>query len=195
MLHILFKLINKWYFHEKNSSCNRQVTVGKNSRFYPEAAVYNLQHRKDKIVIGENTHIRGELLIWPYGDGITIGNNSYIGKNTIIRAGKKIIIGNDVLISHNVTIIDSDSHEIDYVERAESFKRMTRDGHPTIKGNVTVASIVIDDNAWLSYNVCILKGVTIGKGAIIGAGSVVTKNVPPFTVYAGNPAKFIRSLY
>jgi acetyltransferase-like isoleucine patch superfamily enzyme len=194
MFHLLFKLINKWYFHEKISLCIRQVTIGKNSRFYPEAEVLNLQNRKDKIVIGENTHIRGELLIWPYGNGISIGNNSYVGKNTIIRAAEKIIIGSNVLISHNVMIIDSNSHEIDHIERAEGFKRLIKEGLPTEKGNVKNAPIIIEDYVWISYNVCILKGVTIGKGAIIGAGSVVTKNVPPFTLYAGNPAKFIRDI-
>jgi maltose O-acetyltransferase len=71
---------------------------------------------------------------------------------------------------------------------------MLIDGHPLSKGNVMVAPIIIEDHVWISYNVCILKGVTIGKGAIIGAGSVVTKDVPPFTVYAGNPAKFIRNI-
>jgi acetyltransferase-like isoleucine patch superfamily enzyme len=187
--------MKKWYLHEKTSSCLKQVTIGKNSQFYPESEVHNSQNRKDKIVIGENSHIRGELFVWPYGNGISIGNHSYIGKNTIIRAGEKITIGNNVLIAHNVTIIDSDSHELDYLERAEGFKQMVEEGHPLTRNNVLVAPIVIEDYVWISYNVCILKGITIGKGAIIGAGSVVSKNVPPFTLYAGNPAKFIRNLY
>jgi acetyltransferase-like isoleucine patch superfamily enzyme len=194
MFTILFKLISKWYLYEKSRLCKKQVTIGKNSKFYPKAEVHNMQKQRDKIIIGENTHIRGELLIWPYGNGISIGNNSYIGENVTIRAAEKIIIGNSVLISHNVTIIDSDSHELDYIERDEGFKRMLIEGHPLSKGNVMVTPIIIEDHAWISYNVCILKGVTIGKGAIIGAGSVVTKDVPPFTLYAGNPAKFIRNI-
>jgi maltose O-acetyltransferase len=194
MFSILHKLLSKTYGCAVEYECKQHVTIGKNSRFYPEAEVHNLQNKRDKIIIGENTHIRGELLIWPYGDGITIGDNSYVGKNTVIRAAEKIYIGNSVLIAHNVTIIDSDSHELNYVERDESFKRMFIEGHPLTKGNVMVAPIIIEDHAWISYNVSILKGVTIGKGAIIGAGSVVTKDVLPFTVYAGNPAKFIRNL-
>jgi maltose O-acetyltransferase len=194
MLHFLFRLINKWYFHEKISSCVRRVTIGKDSRFYPESEVHNLQNRRDRIVIGENTHIRGELLIWPYGNGISIGNNSYIGKNTIIRAAERIVIGNNVLISHNVTIIDSDSHEIDHIERAKGFERLIKEGLPTEKGNVSNAPIIIEDYVWISYNVCIMKGVIIGKGAIVGAGSVVTKDVPPFTICVGNPAKYVRDI-
>lgn len=57
-----------------------------------------------------------------------------------------------------------------------------------------VASIKIGDKSWIGYNVGVLKGVTIGEGAIIGAGTVVTKNVAPWTVVAGNPAPFIREL-
>jgi maltose O-acetyltransferase len=97
-------------------------------------------------------------------------------------------------IISNVTIIDSDSHELDYMERDEGFRQMIEKGHPLARGNVMVAPIVIGDHVWISYNVCILKGVTIGKGAIIGAGSVVTKDVPPFTVYAGTPARYVRNI-
>jgi acetyltransferase-like isoleucine patch superfamily enzyme len=54
--------------------------------------------------------------------------------------------------------------------------------------------VVIEDHVWIGFNVGILKGVTIGKGAIIGAGSVLTEDVEPFTVVAGNPAKIIKRL-
>ena len=54
--------------------------------------------------------------------------------------------------------------------------------------------VVIEDDAWIGFKSSVLKGVTIGRGAIIAAGSVVTKDVPPFTLVAGNPAKVIREL-
>ena len=60
--------------------------------------------------------------------------------------------------------------------------------------NIEVSPTIIEDDAWIGVNVIILKGLTIGKGAIIGAGSVVTKNVPPMTLVAGNPAKVIKEL-
>jgi acetyltransferase-like isoleucine patch superfamily enzyme len=194
MFNILYKLINKWYFHEKISLCCKQVTIGKNSKFYPEAEVVNTQKQKNKIVIGENTHIRGKLLIWPNSSGISIGNNSYIGHNTIITAAERIIIGNSVLISHNANIIDTNSHEINYKEREIGYLNLLKNGLPIEMKNIETSPIIIEDHVWISYNVCVLKGVTIGRGAIIGAGSIVTKDVPPFTLYAGNPAKFIRNL-
>lgn len=172
----------------------KKVKLGDNSQLHTGAIIENLQRDSSKICIGSNTHIRGELLIYPYGNGIKIGNNSYVGANSVIRAGEEIVIGNDVLIAHNVTIIDSDSHEIDFRERAIGYKTIISKGHPIVKGNIKTAAIIIHDNVWISYNVCILKGVTIGKGAIIAAGSVVTKNVAAFTLVAGNPAKFIKNL-
>lgn len=54
--------------------------------------------------------------------------------------------------------------------------------------------IVIEDDAWIGGNTTILPGVRVGHGAVVGAGSVVTKDVPPMTVYAGNPAKFIKNI-
>ena len=188
--HCLVKMIN----NENVKKCLSQVVCGDNSRFYPEARVENISGIKEKIQIGSGTHIRGQLLVLSYSKGLNIGNNSYIGEGSIIRSYDKINIGNDVLIAHNVTIIDSDSHEIDYIDRAASFEKMIKSGHPLAPGNVKTKPIYIDDYAWVSNSVCILKGVTVGKGAIIAAGAIVTKDVAPFTMVAGNPAKFIKDL-
>lgn len=175
---------------------NRIMVMGKDSFIHKGAIVNNLQGKDGKIhlQIGSNTHIRGELTIYPYGMGIRIGNNCYVGKNSVIRAGEKIFIGNNVLIAHNCTIMDTDSHEIDAEERAMSYMLMLKEGHPKQPGNVRTLPVIIKDNVWISYNVCVLKGVTIGEGAIIGAGSVVTKDVPAYSLVAGNPAKVIKYL-
>ncbi|MDH4236354.1 MAG: hypothetical protein OEV17_03815 [Nitrospira sp.] len=57
-----------------------------------------------------------------------------------------------------------------------------------------VGKVDIHDKAWIGLDAIILKGVTIGEGAIVGAGSVVSKDVPPFTIVAGNPARVVREL-
>ena len=94
-----------------------------------------------------------------------------------IRCGNKIEIGNNCIFGRNVNISDSDFHPI-----------------KNDKGEYINASrpVVIGDNVWLGHDCIILKGVTIGNGAIIAAGSVVTKDVPPCSIVAGNPAKVIK---
>lgn len=169
------------------------VIIDTSSKFYPETFIFNMAGI-NKIRIGSNTHIRGELLTLPYSNGIVIGNNCYIGENCKIKSYENILIGNNVLIAHNVTIIDSNSHEIDYIERHKGYMQIITKGHGTDKGNIICNPIIINDNVWISFNVAVLKGVTIGKGAIIAAGSVVTKDVDEFTIVAGNPAKFIKRL-
>jgi acetyltransferase-like isoleucine patch superfamily enzyme len=176
---------------EKILACNLQVT-SKGAKFYSEAKVTNHRGDVSKIVIGSNTHIRGNLLVFNYGGEIQIGESCYIGENSNIWSGEKIIIGNNVLISHNVNIVDSNSHELNSIERAERYLSLLKNGHWNTKGSIITSQIIIKDYAWISFNVIILKGVTIGEGAIVAAGSVVTKDVPDFAVVAGNPAKIIK---
>lgn len=192
--YIDFENIDKKINGLKINRCLDQVILGDRSKFYEQAEVFNLQKKNHNIKIGINTHIRGVLLLFAHGGKIEIGDNSYVGIGTQIWSANQIIIGKNVLISHNCNIIDSNSHEENHIERIESFIRMIKEGHPTESVNVKTAPIVIEDYAWISYNVSILKGVTIGEGAIIGASSVVTKNVEPFTVVAGNPAVFVKHI-
>lgn len=178
----------------KIKKCLDQVVIGENSSFYEQAEVFNLQKNNEKIKIGINTHVRGVLLLFANGGKIVIGDNSYIGFGTQIWSANQIIIGKNVLISHNCNIIDTNTHEENYIERKDSFIRMVKIGHPTENVNVNTAPIIIEDYVWINCHVSILKGVTIGEGAIIGAGAVVTKNVEPFTFVAGNPAEFIKHI-
>ena len=178
----------------KIAKCNAQVTKLNNTCFYESSIVYNSQGDKSKIIIGENTHIRGELLIFKYGGEIGIGNDCFVGEGTRVWSGESVKIGNHVLISHNVTILDTNSHEFNHFERAESFKKMVANGQSEIKGNVVTSPVIIKDYAWISVGATILKGVTIGEGAIVAANAVVTKDVPDFTLVAGNPAKQIKHL-
>ena len=87
----------------------------------------------------------------------------------------KIIIGNKVRVGANVTIMDGDAHQDD---------PRSGDNKP----------VIIADGVWIGANVFILKGVSIGKNSVIGAGSVVTRNIPPDVVAAGNPCKVIMNL-
>ena len=191
-LHLLIKELIE---EDKISQCKKNVS-GSNCVFHAGANVANLQYNNDSILIGDGSHIAGELLVLPYGGKITIGHHVYIGAGSRIWSGSEegISIEDDVLISHNVTIIDSDSHEIDNIERMESHRKILKYGHPKQNPGVKVSPIKIKKHAWISYNCSILKGITIGEGSIIGAGSVVTKDIPDYVLAAGNPAKVIKSL-
>ncbi len=112
----------------------------------------------------------------------------HIGKDSglsgvLICCEEKVIIGEHVGIGANVTIYDTDFHPINPWGRI----------HENNAGVVRKA-VQIDDYAWIGANAMILKGVHIGRGAVIGAGSVVTKDVPELTIYAGNPARYVKDV-
>jgi|MudIll2142460700_1097286.scaffolds.fasta_scaffold135459_2 acetyltransferase-like isoleucine patch superfamily enzyme len=172
----------------------RMVTArGADVRFGPTARVLNAGDPA-RIVVGARTLVDGELLVHDYGGRITIGESSYIGMGSRIWSGEDVRIGDHVFVAHNVTITDTNSHQLDAAERATHYQRTVVEGLPFEKGSIKTAPIVIGDHAWINFNVAILKGVTVGEGAIIGAGSVVTKDVPPYVLCAGNPAHVIRPL-
>lgn len=137
--------------------------------------------------------------IFESGEGrVTIGCHTYIGNSTFISRSS-IDIGNNVTIAWGCTIYDHDSHSLDFLERRKDIMDEMADirkGVSFIKNKkwdvVNTKPIKICNDAWIGMNCIILKGVTIGEGAIVGAGSVVTKDVPAWTVVAGNPAKVVR---
>lgn len=172
----------------------KSVSLGEGSVMYPETTIYNMRGNLQDIRIGKNSHVRGELLVFNYGGKIEIGDNTFIGVGSKVWSGELVIIGSNVLISHNVNIMDTNSHEMDHLERAEGFIKLMREGYPKDKGSIKTSPVVIEDYAWISFNAIILKGVRIGKGAVVSAGAVVTKDVPDFCLVAGNPAQVIKHL-
>lgn len=106
-----------------------------------------------------------------------------IGEKVLVGIGSKIIgpvqFGNNILIAQNVLMSALNHNYEDVTE-------------PIVEQGFTVKTIIIEDGAWIGAGSIITAGVTIGKNAIVGAGSVVTKDVAPFTVVVGNPAKAIK---
>lgn len=196
MTNILYKIIQKL---EQTYNQYRKIKyintfAGEINCLGFDAKIHNNSGDKKNISIGKYTLIDGTLLVFPYGGKIEIGEFCYVGEYSKIWSAENIKIGNNVFISHNVNIIDTNSHEINHIEREKSYKNSLLTGHPNVKGSIISAPIIIEDHAWVSFNVILLKGVTIGRGAIIAAGSVVTKSVEPFTMVGGNPAKLIKKL-
>jgi len=122
---------------------------------------------------------------------VLIGERCYIGASHFV-CHSKIEIEDDVIISWGVTIVDHNSHSVDWKYRkndVSDWKIGKKDWN-----NVTILPVHIGKKSWIGFGATILKGVTIGEGAVIGAKAVVTKDVLPYTVVAGNPAKVIKVL-
>jgi len=111
--------------------------------------------------------------------GISIGDGTWINRNTLIQGSGGVTIGRDVLFGP-AAIVWSSGHRIDASEG------------PILGQGLTFAPVVIEDGAWIGAGAIILPGVRIGAGAVVGAGSVVTKDVPSQAIVAGNPAQVIK---
>ncbi|MFZ5502753.1 MAG: acyltransferase [Pseudomonadota bacterium] len=148
---------------------------------------------KEKVTleVGSLTIIEGSIFYDRSGAQVLIGDRTFIGISSIVCA-EKIEIGNDVLISWGCTIVDHNSHATDWTSRKNDVVAWGQGKKDW--SSVTIKPVKISDRVWIGLNAIILKGVTIGEGAIVGAGSVVTKDVPPYTIVAGNPARIIREI-
>jgi acetyltransferase-like isoleucine patch superfamily enzyme len=142
--------------------------------------------------IGDGTTVRGHLVLERAGAVIRIGSRSQIGGRTLLDASERIEIGDDVLVSFDVLITDNDSHSLRFSERATDVADWTEGRKDWT--HVPRAPVRVLDKAWIGARAILLKGVTVGEGAIVAAGSVVTHDVPPWHLAAGNPARVIREL-
>ena len=161
--------------------------------FHETARVHTQGLEKERISVGAHTHIRGELTLFGHGGRISLGEYCYVGEQTRIWSAKEVRIGHRVLISHLCTIMDNLTHPLDPAERHQQFRDIITTGHPRDL-NLDEQPVIIEDDALISCHCVVLRGVRIGRGAVIGAGSVVTTDVPPMVIAAGNPAKIIRKL-
>ncbi|MHC1726427.1 MAG: DapH/DapD/GlmU-related protein [Syntrophobacteraceae bacterium] len=180
--------------HPRPASDCLQCTADTGAKLYPTARILNLLGDPKAITLGEHTHVRGELLTFGHGGEIHIGDYCYVGDGTRIWSAISIRIGDRVLISHGVNIFDSDTHPIDdAAARHRQFIEIISTGHPR-SISLNEMPVIIENDVLVGCQSVILSGLKIGEGAVVGAGSVVTKDVPPFTLVAGNPARVIRKL-
>ncbi|MGQ0604429.1 MAG: acyltransferase [Anaerolineales bacterium] len=153
---------------------------------YLDQGVY-LHATPSGIRLGANTIVMHGAVLHVYNfrnmphAGITIGRDSLIGEYTVIRGQGGVHIGDRVYTSPFTQII-AVNHVFD--DRTKPF----------VEQGITAEGIVIEDDVWLGANVVVVDGVRIGQGAVIAAGAVVTKDVPPYTVVAGVPAKPIKTI-
>ena len=145
-----------------------------------------------RIEVGRGCLITGRLVTETPGSIVKLGDNVLVGGESLLAAAKSIIVEEDVLISYRCIITDSDNHSLRYSERKNDLQDWIHNRHDWSR--VQTAPVRICKGAWIGAAVIVTKGVTIGEGAVCGMGSVVTRDVPPYTVVAGNPARIVREL-
>lgn len=168
-----------------------------------QSFAFDIRHPIEKHVflsIDDYSIVQGNYIFEKDSGYISIGKNCHIGNSTFISIDS-ISVGNDVTIAFGCTIYDHNSHSTNFIDRISD---TMQEYHDIKKHNdeiydknwsvVRSAPIRICDKVWIGMNCIILKGVTIGEGAIIAAGSVVVKDVSPWTMVGGNPARKIKKV-
>jgi acetyltransferase-like isoleucine patch superfamily enzyme len=142
-----------------------------------------------RFLVGESSRVETRLTLEKANAFCSVGNRSFIGEGQISCAAR-VEIGDDVMIAWGTAIFDHSSHSLKFSERAGDVTAwLTGEKNWQV---VAQKPVKICNKAWIGYGSIILSGVEIGEGAIVGAGSVVTRDVPEWTIVAGNPAKVIR---
>lgn len=183
---VKIKAIYKTHIFRKKALVDSTTTFGANAR------CTNPTNDQSKIKIGRYCDIDATLSVQDKGK-ITVGDYTTIRYNSLVGAAVNIRIGTHVIISNNVHIYDNNNHPVSPKKRWE----MCESGFYGEKWqwkNSTCKPVIIEDNVWIGERSTILKGVTIGYGSVIGCDSVVTHDVPPYCVVAGNPAKVVKEI-
>ncbi|MEY2467292.1 MAG: hypothetical protein QOD03_1813 [Verrucomicrobiota bacterium] len=141
---------------------------------------------------GASTYLGTMFDVGPRGR-VKLGECALVHGARII-CDAEVSIGDYALISWNVVLMDTYRLPVNASERRKELELVPARQLRLASANVPAKPIRIERNVWIGFDACILPGVTIGEGSVVGAKSVVTENVPPFTVVAGNPARPIRQL-
>jgi acetyltransferase-like isoleucine patch superfamily enzyme len=163
--------------------CKNLITLGRSVIIGNSVTINALS--KDGVFIGNNVTIKDNTIIectgvmTNIGEGLSIGDNVGISQNCFIQVRGTVQIEDNVIIGPGVSIF------------SENHVYRNRDSFISCQG-VDRKGVAIDKGAWIGANATILDGVTIGEGSIVAAGSVVTKNVEPYAIVGGSPAKIIK---
>ncbi|WP_418317890.1 acyltransferase [Piscinibacter sakaiensis] len=132
-----------------------------------------------------------EFNIEPAGT-VSIGNDSLL-VGPVFMCAQRISIGERVVVSYHVTIADSDFHPLDPQARRLDALANAPGGDLSLRPRIETAPVVIEDDVWIGIGALILKGARIGRGARVMAGTVVTRDIPPGAIVAGNPGRLIEA--
>lgn len=149
--------------------------------------IYLKKIKWKKYTIGKNFHAGRNVVLWAKKN-IIIGDNFYIGRYSQIECS--VVIGNNVIIANNVALVGKYDHNFTQLGYPIRLASQIRDFDYNWKG--LDSKIIIKDDVWIGFGTIVLSDVEIGRGAIVAAGSVITRDVQPYSIVAGNPAKHIK---
>ena len=170
------------------------ATLHPQAKLYPGCTVSNPSKNPAQISIGANSHLRGQLLLFRRSGRISIGEWCYVGDGSRIWSRCSVQIGNHVSISHLVDIFDTNCHPLALDEHRRDLEAILGRNEDVPELTVEDAPVVLEDGVRVGCKATILKGVRIGRGAFVAANSVVTQDVPPLCLVAGNPARVVRQI-
>lgn len=152
--------------------------------------IYLVRVKWNQYKIGKNFHAGRHVSLWAKSQ-LQIGDNFYIGRYSFIETDT--VIGDNVLIANYVCLVGRYDHHYQQLGIPIRLANQIRDKNYNWKG--LNQKITIENDVWIGVGSIVLSGVKIGEGSIVAAGSVVTKDVEPYSIYGGNPAKKITSRF
>jgi acetyltransferase-like isoleucine patch superfamily enzyme len=152
------------------------ISIGRRTAVGPGAVLHASSSAGDRLAIGDDCRINAGARLYAWGGHVTLGDRVSVNTQTVLYGTGGITIGNGVRIAAQSCIIAS-QHGFEDPDV------------PIVEQGYTARGIAIEDDVWIGAGVCVLDGVRIGRGAVVGAGAVVTRNVEPFEVVAGVPAR------
>lgn len=178
----IFDIINwrirKYSLRKKLGAVQNDFFIAKDVTMLNPQCIY----MQDGSSVAENVYL-GPIVNYAgieYSPKIIIGENTHIAKNGSIACIDRVEIGKNVLFARNVHITDH-SHGYEDINRPITPQPLISKG-----------PVIIEDDCWLGFNCEILSGVHIGKHCVVAARAVVTKDVPPYSIVAGNPARVVK---
>ena len=175
--YIIEKLIYVPIFKSRCEECGKALSLPNGIPWIEGNLVIRIG---DNVVLDDTILLSGRIYEQPT---LEIGDRAFIGCKTTITVGQSVKIGKDCMIAAQCFIADNDGHPLNPFRRANKEPVKVEEIKP----------VVIEDNVWIGTRAVILKGVNIGKGSILSANSVVTRNIPPYSIVMGNPAKIVMS--